>query len=274
MLWEMSSGRGSGKSVFIMEPVNQILNLVTEAVRPSKIAAACNILIALVTQQLTSAIHERDVPRSRVLATLEKKWQEEIEVWLPAWNKTPRRISIEFIHEMLRDSNLSDFDVTIEELGLYLLCFEKPFKDGEIYEAVCDIERTLHTKIRKVLMEAHREHSVDWWRKGVPSGVREECVIKWEKDKEYVEYPPYNYTTLGHLHEILKCNENTPLFKSRLPLSANGNEPNMELILRDLQKLMKIRNKVMHPIGAAPPTEEDFFFVTKMRAKFELTKWR
>ena len=270
----MSSGHGLGKSVFIMEPFNQILNLVTEAVRPSKIAAACNIPIALVTQQLTSAIHERRVPRSRVLATLEKKWQEEIAVWLPAWNKTPRRIPIEFIHEMLRDSNLSDFDVTIEELGLYLLCFEKPFKDGEIYEAVCDIERTLHTKIRKVLMQAHRERSTDWWRKGVPSGVREECVIKWENDKEYVEYPPYNYTTLGHLHEILKCNENTPLFKSRLPLSANGNEPNMELILRDLQKLMKIRNKVMHPIGAAPPTEDEFFFVREMQAKLNLTNWR
>jgi len=67
------------------------------------------------------------------------------------------------------------------------------------------------------------------------------------------------YTTLGHLHEILKCKENSPLFKRRLPLSANGNEPNMELILSDLQKLTKIRNKVMHPIGAAPPTEEDFF---------------
>ena len=263
-----------GKSVFIMEPFNQILNLVTEAVRPSKIAAACNIPIALVTQQLTGAIHERRVPRSRVLATLEKKWQEEIAVWLPAWNKTPRRVSVEFIHEMLKDSNLSDFDVDVEELRLFLLCFEKGFKDGEIYEALCDIERTLHTKIRIILIEKHGDQGARWWRKGVPFGVREDCVNRWEKDADFIDYPPYSYTTLGQLHEILKCKNNTDLFKVRLPLSANGKAPNMELMLKELGQLTGIRNKVMHPIGAAPPTEEDFFFVKEMQAKFDLTKWR
>jgi hypothetical protein len=257
-----------------MEQTNLILNLLSEGLRPSRIAATLSMSIAVVTQELTKAIHERRIKRSQVLATLEEKWQKEFAIWLPAWNKTP--VSIEFIHKMLKISNLSvgDFDVGIEELGLYLMCFEKAFKDGEIYEAMCDIERTLHAKIRKVLMETHREHPVDWWRKGVPSGVREECVTKWEKDMEFVDYPPYSYTTLGQLRIILQCKENTALFKARLPLSANGNEPNMELMLKDLEKLTKIRNKVMHPIGAAPPTEEEFFFVREMQAKLELTKWR
>lgn len=259
-----------------MEQFDQILNLVTDLVRPSKIAAALNIPIAQVTQQLTTAIHERRVSRSRVRATLERQWQEEIAVWLPAWNKTPRRVSVELIHEILKGYKLSDFDVDLDELRLFLLCFEKGFEDGEIYEALCDIERTLHTKIRIILIETHGDKGASWWRKGVPSGVREDCVVRWEeeKDADFVEYPPYTFTTLGQLREVLKYKPNTELFKARLPLSANGKAPNMELMLKDLDKLTKIRNKVMHPIGAAPPTEEDFFFVQEMQVKFNLTNWR
>jgi hypothetical protein len=48
----------------------------------------------------------------------------------------------------------------------------------------------------------------------------------------------------------------------------------MITISRELIKLNKIRNRVMHPIGAVPPTEEDFSFVKKMQAKLDLTKWR
>jgi hypothetical protein len=43
---------------------------------------------------------------------------------------------------------------------------------------------------------------------------------------------------------------------------------------KSLDRLTKIRNKVMHPIGAIPPNEEDFFFVREMQEKFDLTKWR
>jgi hypothetical protein len=48
----------------------------------------------------------------------------------------------------------------------------------------------------------------------------------------------------------------------------------MEGLKVELAKLLKIRNKVMHPIGTVPPTEEEFFIVRELHEKFALTKWR
>jgi hypothetical protein len=255
-----------------MKQSNLILNLLSEGLRPTKIATAYNIPIGMVTQEIIKAIDERRVLRSRVLTTLEKKWQDELVVWFPAWKKKPCTASVEFVHRMLKDSNLDDFDLDAEEVRLYLLCFEKGFKDGEIYEVLCEIERTLHAKIKTLLMAAHGAQETGWWRKGVPLNVRLECVRKCEEDGECVSNLPYNYTTLINLKTIIE--QNTTLFQSRLPLDASGKNPNMNAVSKGLTKLNKIRNRVMHPVGAAPPSEEDFFFVKEMQVKFDLTKWR
>ena len=175
---------------------------------------------------------------------------------------------------MLKESNPSDFDVGIEELGLYLLCSEMSFKDGELYEIICEIERTLHAKIKSVLVKKHGSRPSGWWRKGVPKGVRQKCVEEWEEEPDFVEYPPYHRTTLGELQVIIQSGENPDLFKSRLPLSANGKDPNMHTMFKELVQLTKIRNKVMHPVGATPATEDDFFFAREMQKKLDITKWR
>jgi hypothetical protein len=255
-----------------MEQPNRILNLLSEGFRPSKIVEACNTPIALVVHQITDAINKHQVLRSRVLATLESKWQDELATWFPAWKKHPRAVSPEFIHEILTMSNSDDFDLDIEEVRLYLLCFEKGFTDGEMYEALCDIERTLHSKIRMVLIVEHGPQESGWWRIGVPKGVRLECVALREGDSEFDDNPAYSYTTLGQLGKIIEHNKD--ILKHRLPLGANGKTPNMEVISKDFSRLTKIRNRVMHPIGATPPTEEEFTFVKQMQAKFDLTKWR
>ena len=265
-----------------MEQLKRILNLVSEGLRPSKIAQACGTSVVLVTQQIAKAIQERRVPRSQVLATLEtpltpwlgKMWQDDILLWFPAWKKRPHIVSPEFIHTNLKAQNGDAFDLAPEEVELYLLCFEKAFKDGELYEALCEIERTLHAKIRQILIEKHGAQETGWWREGVPLGVRQYCVDLREKDNDFVGNPPYNFTTFGHLREILQYNKNSAIFRDRLPLGANGKAPNMQVISEGLNRLTRIRNKVMHPIGAASPTEEDFFFVKEMQAKFDLAQWR
>jgi hypothetical protein len=257
-----------------MEQSALILNLTVEGLRPSKIALAQGIPIAEVTQEIARAIKERRIKRRQVLAVLEDKWKEQIAIWLPAWNRTPKRVSVEYVHEWLKKTNLSDFDVGIEELGLYLLCSEKSLKDGELYEIICEIERTLHAKIESVLGEKHGPRPSGWWRKGVPKGVRQTCVEEWEEEPDFVEYPPYHRTTLGELQVIIQSGEDPELFKSRLPLGANGKDPNMHTMFKELVQLTKMRNKVMHRIGAAPPTEEEFFFVREMQSKLDLVKWR
>ena len=263
-----------------MEEMKRILNLVSEGLRPSKIAQACGTSVALVTQQITKAIQERRVPRSQVLATLDtpltpwlgKMWRDDILLWVPAWKKRPHIVSPEFIHTNLKAQNGDDFDLAPEEVKLYLLCFERAFKDGEMYEALCEIERTLHKKISMILIEKYGPKETGWWRQGVPKKVRVCTTQKREEDTEFADDPPYSYTTLIDLKVIIE--DNQPLFEPRLPLLANDKKAKLPVILKDLTRLNTIRNKVMHPVRAAPPTEEEFFFVTEMQARFELTKWR
>jgi len=257
-----------------MEQTKLILNLIEEGLRPLKIAVTCKIPIGQVTREITSAIQERRIKRSRVLATLDKEWHDQITVWFPAWKQRPRPATSEFIFKMLKESNLDDFDLDIEEVRLYLLCFEKGFKDGEIYEAVCEIERTLHTKIRSILIEKFGAQETGWWREGIPLDVRQYCADLREKDDNFTANQPFNYTTFGHLLNILKFAKNPNLFKSRLPLNENGKPQDMQTIVKELSRLVKVRNKIMHPIGAVSPTEEDFFFVKEIQRKLEIMKWR
>jgi hypothetical protein len=255
-----------------MEQSNRILDLLSEGLRPLTIATACKTSIGLVTQELTKAIDGKRVQRSQVLATLDKQLQDQIAVYVPAWKKNPGTFSPQFIHTMLKDTNPDDFDLSIEEVRLYLLCFGKGFKSGQLYESLCEIERTLHTKIRLILIRKHGIEETGWWRKGVPEKVRLACVNLCETDADFSGNPPYSYTTLIHLKDIIE--HNRTLFEHTLPVVPPSKKPDMKAVSSELAKLNKIRNKVMHPIGASPPTEEDFFFVNKMQATFDLTKWR
>lgn len=266
-----------------MKQVTLMLNRLFEGYRLSEIANECNTSVTLVGEQISKAIREHRVTRSKVLATLAtipkvgESWHDQLAMWVPAWQKKPRKISAEFIHTALKDANqdssLPTCDLDLEEVKLYLLCFEKAFEEGELYEALCEIERTLHARIKQVLVNEHGINESGWWRKGVPVGVRQYCVELREKDSVFVGNPPYSYTTLGQLADILKTKDNQSLFKSRLPLGSNSKAPNMNVIFRELERLTKIRNRVMHPIGAAP-TEEEFFFVKRMQAKFDVAQWR
>ncbi|HZL79279.1 MAG TPA: hypothetical protein VFC17_10550 [Candidatus Limnocylindrales bacterium] len=244
-------------------------NRLAEGFRPKQIAIESETPIDLVVQQIIEAIDKKEVKRSQVLTALAQEWQDQILLFFPKFKKRP-----EFVHEMLKASNLDDFDLEVEEVRLYLHCFERGFTDGQIYEAVCEIERTLHAKIKQILIEKYGAEENGWWRKGIPLDVRQYCVELREKDEDSVGNLPYSFTTFGHLQKILQFEENPALIKNRLPLGANDKAPNMRVIIKQLMRLTKIRNRVMHPIGATPPTEEDFFFVKQMQANFELTKWR
>jgi hypothetical protein len=210
-----------------------------------------------------------------VLATLDTQWKDQIGMWVPIWEKKPNAASPKLIHKILKETNLDDFDLEIEEVELYLLCFQKAFKAGEIYEALCEIERTLHAKIRMILIDTFGpQPETGWWRKGVPLSVRLDCVKRLEEDDECLNSIPYNYTTLINLKRIIE--DNAGLFENRMPsnAAAKREKADIKLILRKLTKLNKIRDRMMHPVGATPPNEDDFFFVNGIKDEFDVAKWR
>ena len=49
----------------------------------------------------------------------------------------------------------SDFDLEPAEIELYFYCLEPGFKEGELYEAFCNFERSLHSSIKRILVEKY-----------------------------------------------------------------------------------------------------------------------
>lgn len=254
------------------EQTKAILNLIAEGVRPSKIAATTRIPLPTVIQAITNEVNERRLRRSEVLSTFDKEQVDEIRTFFSGWKKRPGAIKPELIHELINFAYPEDSHLDVEEIRLCLICLDRGFNDGQIYEMLCEIERTLHTRIKQVLVQKYGASESGWWRKGVNEGVRQECVQRREKDEDFAEDSPYSYTTLGNLLTILQ--KQAALFKDRLPLSPKGKAPNMQMVLEDLIRLSKIRNRVMHPIRGVPLDEEDFFFAKKMLDTLEPTKWR
>ncbi|HZV33891.1 MAG TPA: hypothetical protein VFB72_04875, partial [Verrucomicrobiae bacterium] len=167
------------------------------------------------------------------------------------------------------------FELEFEEMLLFFLCFERGFTDGLVYEAVCEIEKTLHTKIRQILIHKYGAPESSWWINGIPCEIREECASRRERDiANFAKNTCYHYTTLGELKTILESKKNCKLFKNHLPCSLHGKEPNMDLFFRDLTTLIGIRNRVMHPIGKVRLTEEDYYFVLDMQKKLDASRWR
>ena len=102
--------------------------------------------------------------------------------------------------------------------------------------------------------------------------VRKKCAELHEDDTECLSSIPYNYTTLINLKDIIE--NDRELFQKRMPLGPTGKKPDMQAISKKLTRLNKIRNRLMHPVGATPPSEEDFFFVKEIQKEFNFAKWR
>lgn len=130
---------------------------------------------------------------------------------------------------------------------------------GDMYEDLRSIETTLHKLVRERLKEALGDEEKGWWRQGVPEGVRLKCQDRRERDEDPCS-DPYGYTDLLDLARILEANWKH--FTSILPAALTDNR---KQFLSDLGKLNGIRNKVMHPVRGAPPTEDDFEFARQLR---------
>ena len=130
---------------------------------------------------------------------------------------------------------------------------------GDMYEMLRETEIALHALISDTLNQAYGPE--DWWRRGIPEGIRKQCAASREGDPEPARHA-YFYTTLIHLQEIL--DKQWVLFANALPKQATQSK---KRLLTELVRLNHIRNSVMHPVKDVLLTEEDFSFVRDFAAK-------
>jgi hypothetical protein len=129
---------------------------------------------------------------------------------------------------------------------------------GDMFEDVRAIEVSLHTRIRRKLVELYGQEETGWWRLGVPEAVRLKCQERREKDSES-PCEPYSYTDLQDLAKIMESHWAN--FREQLPAEYASNR---RLLLDDMGRLNRIRNKVMHPVRGFTPSDEDFDFVRRL----------
>ena len=134
---------------------------------------------------------------------------------------------------------------------------------GDMYEDIRRIEVGLHQRIRKSLVDGYGDGELGWWRQGVPERVRLKCQERREKDFDD-PCEPFCYSDLLDLAAILE--DGWAILKSLFP----AYESDRKRLSKDLQRLNRIRNKVMHPVRGAVPSEDDFDFVHVLRRNFSV----
>jgi hypothetical protein len=264
-----------------MQDAARIIRGIMEGLSPSQIAVDLNLPFNSVVQEINAAVHDGRLLRSQVQSTLKPEWLDALRTFAP----TQRKFSPEHIRGFIKQ--IYRLELSVEELKFCFIYCGKSFWAGETYELLCDIERTLHDQIKRILMEEIRasEDEVDvhhwdeaketvWWRKGVPEDVRVACVERREKDAQLVPEHPYCYTDLISLKKIIFSKakgKGWRLFEDRLPKAVVAHKDDFGGYL---DRLNSIRNRVMHPVRGTPPNEEDFRFVKQMHETLHLSKWR
>jgi hypothetical protein len=228
----------------------QTANLLLQGKSPSQIAGELRIPLGVILNQLYRAVGQGLLRRSDILFSIDSEVRRAIESAVAtAGSSEPRRL-----RPALKDSGVQ---VSREDLEVYLRLRDARVDLGDMYEFVRDIELRLHDYIRTALIAEYGEP--EWWRKGVPLPVREDCAVMNERDFEPVS-SLYCYTTLMNLRFILD-REWTVLSKN-LP---GGVRADKQQFLADLSRLNRIRNIVMHPVKGVMFTADDFDFVRRLR---------
>ena len=129
---------------------------------------------------------------------------------------------------------------------------------GDMYEDLRCIEIALHKKIQTKLVDRYGDGEVDWWRKGIPESVRVKCQERREKDKDE-PCEPFCYSDLLDLDTILE--KRWSLLKELI----RDYTADRKRLSKDLRRLNRIRNKIMHPVRGQVPDDEDFDFVHEFR---------
>jgi len=211
--------------------------LVSQGYTPSEIAKELGISVKSVMQYLYRAIGMGYVRRSDVLFNIQKKQGGE--------------------------------GVVMDDLLICEGLRQDRVELGDLYEFLADLEKTLHERVRTVLVEEFGDGESGWWRNGVPKRVRKQCATLREDSEEESPSEVYCYTSFVNLVEII--DKNWKLFQKRLPASRASNKRHL---MSSLYRVAEIRNRVMHPIRSDPPTEADFEFVQQMHDKLVHVPWR
>jgi hypothetical protein len=228
----------------------QTTNLLLQGKSPSQIASELHIPLGVILNQLYRSVGTGQLRRSDILFSIDEGVRRAIEEAITRTGSSePRRLR--------PDLQRAGVQVSREDMEVYLRLRDARVDLGDMYEFVREIELRLHEFIRTSLIAEFGED--EWWRKGVPLPVREDCAVRNEREAEPVS-SLYCYTTLMNLRFILDREWN--VLSKNLP---GGVRSDKQQFLAELSRLNRIRNIVMHPVKGVMFSGDDFDFVRRLR---------
>lgn len=223
-----------------------IASRIREQISPADISEELKMAPTEVIRSLFIAVGEGLITETDVFFVLAKKYKEEISQLQNHANHKRLRYALQ---QLFPDAN-------IEELQLLASLIRRRVYFAEMYLLLTESERSLHDKIKQVLMWKHGSDETGWWKKGVPDVVRDNCARNRELDGEATNHA-YDFTTFIHLKKILEKNWNT--FQTHFPKYSKAT------MQCDLSRLNTLRNQIMHPVRTDMISEADMKFVREMR---------
>jgi len=159
------------------------------------------------------------------------------------------------------------YESNMEEFKLYIKLEKARAAHGDMYELISEIELLLHRAIKNILIKTYGIAETEWWEKGIPFKIREACCKRRKDDNEPTK-DPYCYITIINLKDIF--DKQWIIFKELLPEDLSIDKKGF---LRNLIKINKIRNFVMHPSKGYDFKPKDFDFIYEFHASINKDKW-
>jgi hypothetical protein len=243
--------------VFPVDLGKEIARLLNEGNPPSKVAATLGLTVYSVMKQLWAQVGEGKIRRSDILFSIEPGVRRAIErliaeqettSWMPLYRAAKKR----------------KFAISREDLKMYLDLRDSRVALGDMYELIRSIELDLHKFVKNTFMGLYGDADGEWWREGIPEGIRANCAASRERDPEPAE-EAYCYTHFIDIVEIL--DKRWKILSPYLPKPLTADK---QALLSDLKRINGIRNSVMHPVRGAALDEDDFEFVHTFRASLQL----
>lgn len=233
---------------------DEAVNHLQQGMTLSEVAHAMGISLKSVAGYLFKKVGEGAIRRSDMLFAIPKETRDLIEDCLITSEK---KSCLDVYYAARKQGRELDRD----EINIYMTLRDARISMGDMYEFITEIEMKYHRMIKSILQNEYGDHEKGWWRKGVPDPVRKACALAREEDREPVD-EIYCYTTFIQLKDIFE--KNWKIFSKKLPQIAPNEK---KQFLKELVRLNRIRNSVMHPVKGVRPTEDDFEFVRQVRIR-------
>lgn len=213
---------------------------------PPAIASQQGISLSSVLAHLDHAVGENKLSRSEIYFAIPSEVRARVELACQTIGYRPesrtRPVALGPVARFLADEDPNDVQVCLRygPASRYY---------GDLYELVRKYEIDMHSLVRDVLVEHFGEEERAWWYRGVPLRVRQGCVERAEELGRF-DLDPWSCTYLMDLGVVI--GQQWTLFAKSFKAS-NKND-----VVAQVRDVNDVRNRVMHPVRDAPPTDLDF----------------